>query len=198
MDTKALVLLAAVLASTFLRAGSAQRAQAEELTREASQEAAERAEELAEARKDRAEEEAERAKELAEEAAERAKERAEQRKGKDSRAQAEETEGGEKRGPQEVIVEISGGSGTRFSGTCTIGKETRTIRGEVPESFHYDLQDRQKLECEIRKRGTGTSTLKVVLTAPGTRIVQLTNAGTIHLTYTEDGDSSMRIVSSSG
>jgi len=89
-----------------------------------------------------------------------------------------------------VVLEIRGERGTRFSGTCSIGGEERRIGGQVPESYSYELGG-EKLECEIRKDGPGA--LEVVL-AKGNdvRSVQRQSgagSGIIHLTYSGDGAS---------
>ncbi len=97
----------------------------------------------------------------------------------------------------EVALEIGGDPGTAFSGVCSIGDEENEIGGEVPESFSYELGGRQ-LECEIRKEGTDSGALKVLLTGPGDRIEQQINSpgGAINLVYSENGVSSS--TSSSG
>ncbi len=97
----------------------------------------------------------------------------------------------------EVALEIGGDPGTAFSGVCSIGDEENEIGGEVPESFSYELGGRQ-LECEIRKEGTDSGALKILLTGPGDRIEQQINSpgGAINLVYSENGVSSS--TSSSG
>jgi len=97
----------------------------------------------------------------------------------------------------EVALEIGGDPGTAFSGVCSVGDEENEIGGEVPESFSYELGGRQ-LECEIRKEGTDSGALKVLLTGPGDRIEQQINSpgGAINLVYSENGVSSS--TSSSG
>ena len=97
----------------------------------------------------------------------------------------------------EVALEIGGDPGTAFSGVCSIGDEKNEIGGEVPESFSYELGGRQ-LECEIRKEGTDSGALKILLTGPGDRIEQQINSpgGAINLVYSENGVSSS--TSSSG
>ena len=97
----------------------------------------------------------------------------------------------------EVSLEIGGDPGTAFSGVCSIGDEKNEIGGEVPESFSYELGGRQ-LECEIRKEGTDSGALKILLIGPGDRIEQQINSpgGAINLVYSENGVSSS--TSSSG
>ncbi len=97
----------------------------------------------------------------------------------------------------EVALEIGGDPGTAFSGVCSVGDEENEIGGEVPESFSYELGGRQ-LECEIRKEGTDSGALKVLLTGPGDHIEQQINSpgGAINLVYSENGVSSS--TSSSG
>lgn len=60
----------------------------------------------------------------------------------------------------------------------------------VPEHLVYELPERRRLECEIRKISGGPGMLEVVLLAGGTnRSVQRTNMveGTIRLSYTSGG-----------
>lgn len=99
--------------------------------------------------------------------------------------------GGERTGSSggNVMLSIDGKSGTRFSGTCSVGDEEYELDGEVPESFDYDLDGRQ-LECEIRQEGSGG--LNVLLTGPGDRVEQQANTpgGSISLVYSDDGVSS--------
>lgn len=96
-----------------------------------------------------------------------------------------------------VALEIGGDPGTAFSGVCSIGDEENEISGEVPESLSYELGGRQ-LECEIRKEGTDSGALEILLTGPGDRIEQRIDSpgGTINLVYSENGVSSS--TSSSG
>jgi len=100
--------------------------------------------------------------------------------------------------PDEVVLEIEGTSKTGYSGACAVGDEENAIRGQVPERFVYDLRGR-KLECEIRKEDNDTGELKVLLTAPGSHIVQQTSTpgGVIELTYAKNGVSSSGSSSSS-
>ena len=97
----------------------------------------------------------------------------------------------------EVALEVGGDPGTAFSGICCIGDEENEISGEAPESFSYELEG-QQLECEIRKEGTDSGALEVLLTGPGDRIEQRIDSpgGTINLVYSENGVSSS--TSSSG
>jgi len=80
-------------------------------------------------------------------------------------------------------LEIKGGSGGEFSGSCTIGdEEPEKIGGRVPESFTYDLGGRP-LDCEI----SSDDDLRVELVVgDNARSVQNTGGGTLNLTY-EDG-----------
>ena len=197
-------LLAAILASVIALAGYAgvRQAQAEERTEklerraekaeERAEKLAEEAEELAEIaeegdekaeeRAEKAEEKAEKAEEKAEELAEKAEESAEST----NKGRAEKT-GAERRGSQDATLRIEGGPKAEFSGTCTVGDEEHALSSRVPQSFDYDLEGR-KLECEIRNEGDGS--LKVLLTAGGTRAVQQTNAGTTNLVYKDGSVSS--------
>ena len=92
---------------------------------------------------------------------------------------------------QEIVLEIEGSPETEFSSVCTIGDEENAIDGSVPERFVYDLENGQKLECEIRKKDTGAGSLKVVLASGNSRSVQQTNAsrGVIKLTHQNGGTS---------
>ena len=95
-----------------------------------------------------------------------------------------------------VALEIGGVPGTKFSGTCAVGREERTIGGWVPARYVYE-PDGHELECEIRKWGAGT--LEVVLTAgDNVRSVQRTTVqrGTINFAYSGSGISSSIIGSS--
>ena len=117
--------------------------------------------------------------------------------GTEARMEQEKAEGesAEGEGPgQEATLEIEGDPGTRFSGTCSLGDKENEIGGQVPQSFTLALEG-QKLECEIQ--GTNEGNLKVLLTAPGNRIVQETNAGTIKLTYSGNNGASSSATSSS-
>lgn len=191
-----IVLLAAILASTFVWAGGAsgQQPRAEERAERAEEKAerlAERAEELAEEaeegggekaeeRAQRAEERAEKAEKKAERLAQRAEERAENTERQDGGTGGEKAEG---RGSGDITLRIGGDPGTEFSGTCTAGGEEETISGQVPQSFDYTLDDQAKLECEIEKEAGGT--VKIVLAGNGVQAVQRIGpqGGTTNLTY---------------
>jgi len=153
---------------------------------------AERAAEKAEERTEEAEERAEEAEERAEEEAERAEEHAEEEaegRTESTGERAAET-GGADRVEQAVKLKLKGGSETRFSGTCSVGDDENSIRGEVPETLNYKLNGRE-LQCEIQNRGAGS--LRVVLLGGDKdRSVFRTNArgGTIQLTYSSNGISS--------
>ena len=115
-------------------------------------------------------------------------------------ANTEDTTVGEERtsgggSDREVMLSIEGNPGTGFSGTCNVGDEENELSGQVPESFGYDLEG-QQLECEIRQEDPGS--LEILLTGTGDRIEQQINnpGGTISLTYSENGVSSL--ISSSG
>ncbi len=111
------------------------------------------------------------------------------------KAEEEQAGGGS---PSEVVLDIEGTSKTEFSGVCAVGDEENAIEGQVPERFVYDLQGR-KLDCKIRKENNGAGELKVLLTAPGSHIVQQTSApgGIINLVYSKNGVSSSSASSSS-
>ena len=67
-----------------------------------------------------------------------------------------------------------------------------------PVDFVYYPKGR-KIRCELRKEDAGSGNLKVVLAAPGNRIVQQTNAesGTVELTFSGDGGGGSSSVSTS-
>jgi hypothetical protein len=58
-------------------------------------------------------------------------------------------------GTQEVTLTITGNPGTRFAGSCSIGGEERTLKGEAPKRYAFEPRDK-KFECEVRKEGGGT------------------------------------------
>ena len=79
-----------------------------------------------------------------------------------------------------VKLRIDGSSGTRFSGSCTVGDgEPEEIGGEVPKSFTYNLGEKP-LRCEISSVG---DVVEVSLTHGGTRSVQRFGGGALNLTY---------------
>lgn len=90
---------------------------------------------------------------------------------------------------QEVTLKIEGDPGTEFSGVCNVGGQEKELAGETPQSLVYDLPEGQKLDCEIRKSGADSGSLKVTLTVPGNNIVQTTNApgGSLNLSFSESG-----------
>lgn len=92
---------------------------------------------------------------------------------------------------ERVSLEIRGSPGTAFSGVCSVGDEQAEIAGEVPQRFVYYPEGRE-IHCELRKEDAGSGNLKVVLAAPGNRIVQQTNAesGNVELTFSGNGGSS--------
>jgi hypothetical protein len=97
---------------------------------------------------------------------------------------------------REITLEIGGDVGTRFSGGCSVGGEEKAIGGRAPARYVYE-PDGGQLECEIRKRGTGT--LEVVLAAGGNvRSVQRTSApgGTMKFAYSGSSISSSTFDSS--
>jgi hypothetical protein len=97
-----------------------------------------------------------------------------------------------------TTLEIAGDRGTRFSGTCTVGDEEREIGGRVPERFVYEL-DGRKLECKIRKQGSGA--MNIVLDAGDADYVQRTDSGqvTARIAYSGQGfSSSIQSSTSSG
>jgi hypothetical protein len=112
---------------------------------------------------------------------------------------ATEEESGEDGGRGErVSLEIRGSPGTVFSGVCSVGEKEAELAGEVPQRFVYYPEGR-KIHCELRKEDAGSGNLKVVLAAPGNRIVQQTNAesGTVELTLSGKGGGSSSSVSTS-
>ncbi len=102
---------------------------------------------------------------------------------------------------QEVTLKLEGDPGTAFSGACNVGDQGEEITGEVPQSFVYELPEGQKLDCEVRKSGPDSGSLKVTLTAPGSNIVQQTNTpgGSLNLSFSGSGaaSSSSSVTSSS-
>jgi hypothetical protein len=87
-------------------------------------------------------------------------EKGEPRTNKREKAAGRDAEGGNR--SQGITIEIGGDPGTNFSGRCSVGGEEKVIGGRVPARYVYEPHG-GKLECEIRKRGTGT--LEVVLAA---------------------------------
>ncbi len=100
---------------------------------------------------------------------------------------------------EEIMLEIEGSPGTEFSGTCAVGDEEDELAGQVPQRVTYRL-DGQRISCEFRKDGADPGNLKVILSGPGNRIVQQTNAGTgtINLTLSGSGSSSVSSSTSTG
>lgn len=116
-----------------------------------------------------------------------------------ARAQAaQDAEGNESGGSEDVTLRITGDEGTRFSGTCSVGEEEHEVSGRVPQSFKYNL-DGRKLACEIRKEDAQGAELNVVLEDENTRSVQRSEGGedtVIRLVY-EDGNVSSSMSSTS-
>jgi hypothetical protein len=80
-------------------------------------------------------------------------------------------------------LEIKGGQGGEFSGSCTIGDEKpEKIGGRVPESLTYELRGRP-LDCEI---SSGDDLRVELVVGDDVRSVQNTGGGTLNLTY-DDG-----------
>lgn len=79
-------------------------------------------------------------------------------------------------GSGEVTLELEGEEGVSFSGICSVGEERRDISGEVPQSFEFDVDDRE-LSCEIRKQDSTNGALEVVLSGEGSRSVQRIEGG---------------------
>ena len=91
-----------------------------------------------------------------------------------------------------ATLEVEGGPGTEFSGSCTVGDgEPEEVSGQVPQSFSYALEGKP-LDCEIASEDD----VEVNLTAAGTRSVQRFSGGTLDLTY-ENGNVSSSTSSSS-
>ncbi len=83
---------------------------------------------------------------------------------------------------QEATLELQGGPGTEFSGSCSVGdEEPEEIDGQVPESFTYELTT-GLLECEI----SSDDDVQVAL-AVGERVhsVQRISGGTLNMTCGE-------------
>ena len=91
---------------------------------------------------------------------------------------------------QGITLRIGGTPGTKFSGTCSVGSEEKTLGGRVPARYVYE-SGAEDLECEIRKSGSGA--LEVVIAAGNNvRSVQRTSApeGTITFAYSGSSISS--------
>ena len=54
-----------------------------------------------------------------------------------------------------VTLEMRGDPGTKLYGTCSVGSEGKSVDGRIPTRYVYEPSG-GKLECEIRKGGTGT------------------------------------------
>jgi hypothetical protein len=98
---------------------------------------------------------------------------------------------------ERVSLEVRGSPGTAFSGVCSVGDGEAELAGEVPQRFVYYPEGRE-IHCELRKEDAGSGNLKVVLAAPGNRIVQQTNAesGTVELTFSGNGGGSSSVSTS--
>jgi hypothetical protein len=199
MNTRTLILLAAVSASALVLAGCGgdQRGQAQ-------QPAGDRAETGADERtgatdgktveRSASTEDTEAATMRTEDTGARGGDNAAEGNGRATEGGSGEDEGRDER----VSLEIRGSPGTAFSGLCSVGDEEAELAGEVPQRFVYYPEGR-KIHCELRKEDAGSGNLKVVLAAPGNRIVQQTNAesGTVELTLSGNGGSSSSSVSTS-
>ena len=97
---------------------------------------------------------------------------------------------------QEATLEMNGDAGTEFYGSCTVGDEEMEVRGQVPESFSYEL-DSERLECEISKE-SAQGDLEVAFTA-GNNVnsVKRISGGALKLVY-EKGRLSSSTSSGSG
>jgi hypothetical protein len=91
-------------------------------------------------------------------------------------------------------LELKGGSGSEFSGSCAVGdEEPEEISGQVPQSFTFNLEGKP-LDCKISSEGD----IQVELTVgENVRSVQRFSGGTLNLTY-ENGSISSSVSSSSG
>ena len=99
---------------------------------------------------------------------------------------------GEDGGEGQARLEVTGDSGTEFSGTCAVGDgDPEEIGGQVPQSYTYDLRG-ASLDCEIATEGDAQVTLAV----GNDRSVQRVGGGTLNLTY-ENGSISSVASSSS-
>lgn len=198
MNTRALILLAAVSASALVLAscGGDQQGQAQ-------QPAGDRAETGADERTDATDgetversasaEDTEAATARAEDTGARGGGNAAEGNGRAAEEDPEEDGG---RG-ERVSLEIQGSPGTAFSGVCSVGDEEAELAGEVPQRFVYYPEGRE-IHCELRKEDAGSGNLKVVLAAPGSRIVQQTNAesGNVELTFSGNGGGSSSVSTS--
>ena len=199
MNTRALILLAAVSASALVFAGCG----GDQQEQAAQQPAGDRAETGADERTDATDGETmERS--ASTEGTEAATTRTEDTgaRGGDNAAEGNGRANGEGSGDdggrdERVSLEIRGSPGTAFSGVCSVGDEEAELAGEVPQRFVYYPEGR-KMHCELRKEDAGSGNLKVVLAAPGNRIAQQTNAesGTVELTLSGNGGSSSSVSTS--
>jgi hypothetical protein len=55
---------------------------------------------------------------------------------------------------------------------CTVGGQENVISGSVPELFSYDLENGQKLGCEIRKEDEYAGDLRIILNSGNSRSMQ--------------------------
>ena len=91
-------------------------------------------------------------------------------------------------------LKITGSSGAKFSGSCTVGDAgSEQIGGQVPQSFIYNLRG-QPLDCKISPDGEVHVELTV---GENARSVQRISGGTLKLTY-ENGSISSVVSSSTG
>jgi hypothetical protein len=109
-------------------------------------------------------------------------------------ANTEDFSGQKDRG--EATLELHGGSGTVFSGACTVGdQEPQEISGQVPQSFTYELKG-DRLRCEISpEEGDMQVNLSV---GENVRSVQRISGGTLNLTYVNGSISSFVSSSTTG
>ena len=90
-------------------------------------------------------------------------------------------------GNREATLTVTGKPGTKFAGSCSVGGDERTFKGEVPERYAFEPRG-EKLECEVRKEGGGT--LGILFTDGGSvRSEQRTGAGggTMEFVYSGGG-----------
>lgn len=90
--------------------------------------------------------------------------------------------------PGKVRLNIGGEPGTRFSGVCVVGGEGREVSGQVPGRFVYEPEGR-KVECEIRKEGTGSESLKFSVDADARNSKQKIKATGDSLDFSVSGNS---------
>lgn len=99
-------------------------------------------------------------------------------------AQAQDGDRDESGASESVTLELEGEEGASFTGSCSVGEERREIRGQVPKSYEFDVED-ERLSCEVRTEDGQNQALEVTLSGEGSRSVQRIEGGegVVRLTY---------------